>query len=114
MTRLNIILFFALIISSLGLVNSQHKARNLYFELEKLHQAEKQYDQEYGQLQLEQSTWAIQSRIEQVATQQLQMQVPEAARVQVVTLEALPTVAPAPQQNATQVQNATVQIKVQQ
>lgn len=87
MTRLNVILFFALILSGLGLVNSQHKSRNLYFSLEQLNQAEKQYEQEYGQLQLEQSTWAMQSRIEQVATQQLQMQVPEAARVQVVTLE---------------------------
>ena len=88
MTRLNLILFFSLILSGLGLVSSQHKARNLYFELEKLHQAEKQYEQEYGQLQLEQSTWAMHSRIEQVATQQLQTQVPEAARVQVVTLDA--------------------------
>lgn len=87
MTRLNVILFFALILSGLGLVSSQHKARNLYFSLEQLNQVEKQYQQEYGQLQLEQSTWAMQSRIEQVATQQLQMQVPEAARVQVVTLE---------------------------
>lgn len=87
MTRLNLILFFALILSGLGLVNSQHKARNLYFELEKLHQAEKQFEQEYGQLQLEQSTWAMHSRIEQIATQQLQMQVPEAARVQVVTAD---------------------------
>ena len=88
MTRLNLILFISLILSGLGLVSSQHRARNLYFELEKLHQAEKQFEQEYGQLQLEQSTWAMHSRIEQVATQQLQMQVPEAARVQVVTLDA--------------------------
>lgn len=87
MTRLNLILFFALIFSGLGLVTSQHKARSLYFELEKLHQAERQLEQEFGQLQLEQSTWAMHSRIEQVATQQLQMQVPEAVRVQVVTLD---------------------------
>ena len=99
MTRLNIILFFSLIFSALGLVDSQHRARNLYFELEKLHQAEKQYEQEFGQLQLEQSTWAIQSRIEQIATQQLQMQVPEAARVQVVTLENLSPAVPIAQVN---------------
>ena len=57
MTRLNLILFFSLILSGLGLVSSQHKARKPLFELEKQHQAEKQYEQEYGQLQLEQSTW---------------------------------------------------------
>ncbi|MBC7696879.1 MAG: cell division protein FtsL [Bacteroidia bacterium] len=84
MTRLTLILFFALIFSALGLVNSQHKARNLYIELEQLNQSSKQADQEYGQLQLEQSTWAMHSRIEEIASQQLQMQVPDAKRVQVV------------------------------
>jgi cell division protein FtsL len=86
MTRLNLILFFALMFSALGLVNAQHKARKLYIELEHMSEAEKQFKQEYGQLQLEQSTWAMHSRIEQVATQQLQMQVPDAKRIQVVTI----------------------------
>lgn len=86
MTRLNLILFFALIFSALGLVNAQHKARKLYIELEQLNQAEKQYNQEYGQLQLEQSTWAMHSRIEQIAAQQLQMQVPDSKRIQIVSL----------------------------
>lgn len=84
MTRLNLILFFALIFSALGLVNSQHKARNLYIELERASQTAKQTEQEYGQLQLEQSTWAMHSRIEQIASQQMQMQVPDAKRVQVI------------------------------
>ena len=85
MTRLNLILFFALIFSALGLVNSQHKARNLYIELERANQTAKQTEQEYGQLQLEQSTWAMHSRIEQIASQKMQMQVPDAKRVQVIS-----------------------------
>jgi cell division protein FtsL len=85
MTRLNLILFFALIFSALGIVNSQHKARNLYIALEQSNQAAKQIEQEYGQLQLEQSTWAMHSRIEQIAALQMQMQVPDAKRVQVVS-----------------------------
>lgn len=89
MTRLNLILFFALIFSALGLVNSQHKARNLYIELGQLNQTAKQADQEYGQLQLEQSTWAMHSRIEQIASQQLQMQVPDAKRVQVIVANSM-------------------------
>jgi len=90
MTRLNLILFFALMFSALGLVNAQHKARKLYIELEQLSQAEKQYNQEYGQLQLEQSTWAMHSRIEQIAAHQLQMQVPDAKRIQIVSLGKAP------------------------
>lgn len=98
MTRLNVILYFALIFSALGLVNSQHKARNRYIELEQINQATKQYDQEYGQLQLEQSTWAMHSRVEAVATEQLQMQVPDAKRVQLVTLAEVAPKAPAAMQ----------------
>ncbi len=89
MTRLNFILFFALMFSALGLVNAQHKARKLYIELEQLNQAAQQYGQEYGQLQIEQSTLAMHSRIEQIAAQQLQMQVPDAKRIQVVTIAAV-------------------------
>jgi len=99
MTRLNLILFFALIFSALGLVNSQHKARNLYIELERASQTAKQTEQEYGQLQLEQSTWAMHSRIEQIASQKMQMQVPDAKRVQVILPADMqaPAVPPAPQ-----------------
>ncbi|OIR06682.1 cell division protein FtsL [mine drainage metagenome] len=86
MTRLNLILFFTLIFSSLGLVNAQHEARKLYIELDQMNQDAKQYEQEYGQLQLEQSTWAMHSRVERIATEQLQMQVPDPKRIQVVTM----------------------------
>lgn len=99
MTRLNLILFFALIFSSLGLVNAQHKARKLYIELDQMNQASKQYEQEYGQLQLEQSTWAMHSRVERVATEQLQMQVPDPKRIQLVTMGS----AAAPQVQAAEV-----------
>lgn len=93
MTRLNLILFFALMFAALGLVNSQHKARKLYVELDQMSKAAKQYEQEYGQLQLEQSTWAMHSRVERVATNQLQMQVPDPKRIQLVTLADAPPVA---------------------
>jgi cell division protein FtsL len=68
-------------------VNAQHKARKLYIELEQINQQAKQSNQEYGQLQLEQSTWAMHSRVEMIAAQQLQMQVPDAKRVQVVAIK---------------------------
>jgi cell division protein FtsL len=89
MTRLNLTLFFVLIMVALGVVTSQHKARKLYFELEQLQDLTKKYDTEYGQLQLEQSTWAMHSRIEELATKKLQMQVPDAKRIQVISLDEL-------------------------
>ena len=66
MTRLNFILFFVLILCALSLVTSQHKARKLYIELQQQQESSKQLDTEWSQLQLEQSTWAMHSRLEHV------------------------------------------------
>ena len=87
MTKLNLILFFVLIVMSLSIVTSQHKARKLYFELEQQQDLAKNYETEFGQLQLEQSTWAMHSRIEELAAKKLTMQVPDAKRIQVISME---------------------------
>lgn len=84
MVKLNIILFLVLIAAALGVITSQHKARKLYIELQQQEDAAKQYEIEWGQLQLEQSTWAMHSRIERIAERRLNMQVPDATRIQVV------------------------------
>lgn len=84
MTKLNLILFSVLIMTALGTVTAQHKSRKLYVELQQQQDRAKQYDVEWGQLQLEQSTWAMHSRIEKIATEHLHMQVPDAKRIQVV------------------------------
>ena len=86
MTKLNFILLAILLCSALSVVTSQHKARKLYIELQAQQNQAKQYDIEWGQLQLEQSTWAVHSRVEQVAASQLQMKVPDAAHTQVIQL----------------------------
>ena len=87
MTRLNFILFFALIAVSLGVITAQHKARKLYIELEQQQNLTQKYDTEFGQLQLEQSTWAMHSRVEELAAKKLKMQVPDAKRIQVIAKE---------------------------
>lgn len=88
MARLNLILLAALVVCALSVVTSQHKARKLYIELQKEQELAKQFEVEWGQLQLEQSTWAMHARIEKIASGQLMMRVPPAARVQVVVPEA--------------------------
>ena len=84
MTKLNLILLGILVGCGLMLVTSQHQARKLYVELQKEQELAKQLDIEWGQLQLEQSTWAMHARIEKIASRELGMRVPTAARVQVV------------------------------
>lgn len=84
MTRVNLVLLALLIGCGLLLVTSQHQARKLYVELQKEQELAKQLDVEWGQLQLEQSTWALPARIEKIAARDLGMRVPPPSRIQVV------------------------------
>ena len=84
MTRLNVTLFVVLLLCGLALVTSQHQARKLFVELQSEQDRGRELDIEFGQLQLEQSTWAMQSRVEKVASKKLGMRVPPVARVRVV------------------------------
>jgi len=85
MTRLNLLLLGILIVCALGVVTSQHRARKLYAELQHEQEFAKQMNTEFGQLQLEQSTWSMHSRIEKIAVERLHMRVPDQAKIQVVS-----------------------------
>jgi len=82
--KLNLVLSGILVVCALALVTSQHKARKHFVELQKQQEVAKQLEVEYGQLQLEQSTWAMHSRVEKIAVNILHMRVPPAARVHLV------------------------------
>jgi cell division protein FtsL len=84
LARINLILLLVLTACALGLVTSQHQARKLFAELEHEQERAKQLDVEWGQLQLEQSTWAMHARVEKIARERLRMSVPDARRTQVV------------------------------
>jgi cell division protein FtsL len=84
MARLNLILLAILIVCALAVVSSQHKARKLYVELQKEQESMRQLEIEWGQLQLEQSTWAMHARIEKIATRELGMRVPPSSRIEVL------------------------------
>ena len=84
MARLNLMLLAFLIACALALVTSQHQARKLYIALQKEQDIAKQLEIEWGQLQLEQGTLAMHGRVEGIATEKLDMRVPQASRIQVV------------------------------
>jgi cell division protein FtsL len=81
MLRLNLILLAVLAACALALVTSQHQARKLYVELQKEQDLAKALEVEWGQLQLEASTWATHARVEKLATRALGMRVPPAFRI---------------------------------
>lgn len=79
MLRFNMILLLIAVVCALGVVTSQHRARKLFQELEGEQERARQLDVEYGQLQLEMSTWATHPRIEKIARERLRMVAPDAA-----------------------------------
>ena len=85
MIRLNMLLLLVAVFCALGVVTSQHKARKLFQALEAEQERTKQLDVEFGQLQLELSTWATSPRIEKIAREKLKMRVPEAGKVLTAT-----------------------------
>lgn len=78
------VLFVAAIVSALSVVALQHKARKLFVELQKEKERAHQMEVEWGQLQLEQSTWAMSARVENIASAKLQMQIPQGGQTRIL------------------------------
>ena len=79
MLRFNLVLTVLLMFFALAMVTAQHRARKLFQAIETEQERAKSLDVEFGQLQIEQSTWAVHTRIERVAVERLRMHRPDAA-----------------------------------
>ncbi len=84
MARLNLVLLAVLVLCSLSLVTSRHQARQRFVDLEREQARAHSYEVEFGQLQLEQSTWGMPARIEKIAREHLHMQLPGPGRVEML------------------------------
>ena len=84
MARLNLLLLAVAIACALGTVAAQHQARKLFVVLEKEQERSKQLEIEFGQLQLEASTWSMQARVERIAASKLGMRALTPNRVQML------------------------------
>jgi len=86
-SRLNVVLLLLLIACALALIQSQHRSRTYFVELERLKKQAHMLDEQWGQLQLEQSTWANPARVDALARTRLGLVAPSPDRVRI---EALP------------------------
>ena len=86
MAKLNLLLLLVLLLCALGLVSSQHQARKLFSQLELEQGRARDLEVEYGQLQLESSTWGLHARIGKIASGTLGLKAPDPRRVRVIEL----------------------------
>jgi len=87
-SRQPLILVFAFalvcVLSALAVVYTKHESRRLFVELESLTDERDRLNIEWGQLQIEQSTWATHARIEKVATDDLSLVRPDSSEIFVI------------------------------
>jgi len=70
--------------SAIALIYSRHDSRKLFVELEQLTKERDELNIEWGQLQIEQSTWATHARIEKVALEELSLVRPQSSEIFVI------------------------------
>ncbi|KIQ34206.1 cell division protein FtsL [Variovorax paradoxus] len=98
MARLNLLLLMAVIATSLYLVHTQYRSRQLYTELDRVQQEARRLETDRDRLQVEKRAQATPLRVEKLAKEQLQMRTTTPAITQYVRPDGsvIPAVAPLP------------------
>jgi cell division protein FtsL len=82
--QLAAVLMSSIFLSAIQVVLHQHQARKIFVEVQGLERERDRLNEEWGRLQLEQSTWATDARVEEVARMRLHMLEPEGSAVVLV------------------------------
>ena len=87
MTRLNLVLLVAVIVSALYLVRTQYESRTLTTDLDKATSEARKLETDSERLQVEKRAQATPLRVEKLAKEQLQMRTASPAITQYVSLK---------------------------
>ena len=79
------LLWLTVLASSAGAIYCEHRARELFIQLEALNARRDNLQIEWGQLQLEQSAWSSHAFVERVASTRLHMAMPAPQSIEVVS-----------------------------
>jgi cell division protein FtsL len=80
-----VLLGTAVFFSAVKVVIARHDTRRLFVEIQKLEKDRDSLNEEWGRLQLEQSTWATDARIESVSKTELHMIEPKTRSVTLIS-----------------------------
>lgn len=82
---MSLALLALVVMSALMVVDSTHRSRERFNELQNLQRQEWALDEEWERLLLEQSTWAAHERVNQIAETKLDMVLPDPAAIKVMS-----------------------------
>lgn len=89
MGRLNALMIFLIVICALLVVATQHKARGLFVALGRAAQVERQLENDWSQLQVEQVALSRGSRVEEIARTHMKLHMPVGVQTRYVTVQGL-------------------------
>jgi cell division protein FtsL len=75
MTRINLVLLLAVVLSAIYLVNIQYESRRLFIERDKAQAEERRLGSELERLKVEKRAQATSARVEKLAREKLQMRI---------------------------------------
>ncbi|MCK2182629.1 cell division protein FtsL [Halomonas getboli] len=81
---LNAVLLLACLGVALAVIATSHQTRGQYAELQRLEREHQQLQTEWSQLLLEESAWSSPSRIERLASDRLEMRLPDIDEIEVI------------------------------
>lgn len=96
MTRINLILLLAVVLSALAVVHAQHDSRNLFVQHDRAVNDARKLEVELDRLQVEKRAQATHLRVEQLAKDKLKMLTPSPAITDYVGVKVPQYVAPEP------------------
>ena len=76
-TLLAAALVCVMLVSAVGVAYSAHQTRNMYRDLQQLEKSQDDLEHEYERLLLERSAWADYTRLNEIASAELAMAVPQ-------------------------------------
>lgn len=79
-----VVLGVLVLVSAITVIMVKHESRKQFVVLQTLEKERDQMNVEWGQLQLEQGTWATHSRVERIARKKLHMVAPTADSMVIV------------------------------
>jgi len=74
----------AVLVTALAVIYAQHQSRKSFVELQELQKVRDEIDVQWGRLQLEQGAWTTHGRVEQIARNKLDMEIPNTDAVVIV------------------------------
>lgn len=85
MTRLNLMLLLAVLLSAFYLVHTQYESRHVYTQIDRARSQARKLESEHEQLQVQKRAEATSARVQGIASQQLQMRPANPAITQYAT-----------------------------